>query len=194
MRDASDVLMSSRLRARGRALRAPEAAPASRAIATVVGLMIAAAALLGLRQTIVRHVPQLAGVYAAIGAPVDLVGLDLRALRSRILLEGERKVLSVEGEIVNLRRAATHVPPVLVTVRGEDGRDRYAWTTRAQKTRLEPGERIVFRARLVTPPTDGVDVLARFAPGEPPAQKGAPARLGGKASPEAGGAGARHVL
>jgi hypothetical protein len=95
--------------------------------------------------------------------PVNLAGLELRDLHSRIVLDGSRKVLTIEGEIVNLRRQANRVPPVALTVRGENGLDRYAWTTQAPKSRLQPGEKIAFRARLASPPEDGADVLVRFA-------------------------------
>jgi hypothetical protein len=47
-------------------------------------------------------------------------------------------------------------------VRGEDGQAKYAWTTRAAKSRLEPGETIAFRA-LASPPESGADVLVRFS-------------------------------
>ncbi len=162
MRGAAEARIYSRDIGRPRAAPAPRRASLP-PVVVVLGLMAALAALLGLRQAIVRNVPQMAGLYAAIGAPVNLVGLDLREVRSRLVVEGERKVLSVEGEIVNLRRDATPAPPLLVTVRGEDGRDRYAWTVRPQKSQLAPGEKIPFRARLVSPPADGADVLVRFA-------------------------------
>lgn len=133
------------------------------AVAAVVAIVIGAMALIGLRERIVRVMPPAARVYSAIGLPVNLAGLELRDLRSRIVMDGARKVLTIEGEIVNLRRAANHVPPVALAVRGENGMNRYAWTTNAPKSRLEAGEKIAFRARLASPPEDGADVLVRFA-------------------------------
>ena len=106
-----------------------------------------------------RALPPMAGAYSAIGLPVNLAGLELRDLHSRIVMDGARKVLTIEGEIVNIRREPNRVPPVALAVRGENGLDRYAWTTPAPKSRLEPGEKIAFRARLASPPEDGADVL-----------------------------------
>ena len=131
--------------------------------AAMIAIILGVMALIGLRERIVRILPPAAGVYSALHLPVNLAGLELRDLRSRILVDGARKVLTIEGEIVNLRRDANHVPPVALTVRGENGLDRYAWTTPAPKSRLEPGEKIAFRARLASPPQDGADVLVRFA-------------------------------
>lgn len=129
------------------------------AIATLIGVM----ALIGLREKVVSISPPAAAIYAAFGLPVNLAGLELRGVHSRIVMEGERKVLAIEGEIVNLRREANQVPPVALTVRAENGLGKYAWTTRAPKSRLEPGETMAFRARLASPPEGGADVLVRFA-------------------------------
>ncbi len=144
---------------------APPPAPKSHSpiFAAIVAILIGIMALIGLREKIVRFAPAAANVYAALGLPVNLAGLDLRSVRARIVMEGARKVLAIEGEIVNLRRNANPVPQVALTVRGEDGRDQYAWTTRAPKPKLEPGETMPFRARLASPPEKGADVLVRFA-------------------------------
>lgn len=141
------------------------------ALAAVIGVM----ALIGMREKVVSVLPTAAAIYAAVGLPVNLAGLELRGVHSRIVMEGERKVLAIEGEIVNLRREANQVPPVALTVRAENGQGKYAWTTRVPKSRLEPGEAIAFRARLASPPEGGSDVLVRFASLEEAARRKAPA-------------------
>lgn len=151
--------------------RATEPAQAGRRrlpiIAAIISVVIGAMALIGLREKIVRMAPPAAALYSALGLPVNLAGLELRGVKSRIFLDGARKVLTIEGEIVNLRREANRVPPVTLTVRSENGLDKYAWTTPAPKPRLEAGETIAFRARLASPPPDGAEVLVRFASAEP---------------------------
>ncbi len=131
--------------------------------AAVVAILMGVSALIALREKIVDVAPPAAKVFAAIGLPVNLAGLELREVRSHIEMDGARKVLAVEGEIANMRRESRSVPPVALTVRGEDGQAKYAWTTRAAKSRLEPGETIAFRARLASPPESGADVLVRFS-------------------------------
>lgn len=133
------------------------------AVATILAIVLGASALIAMRERIVRIVPPVASVYGAIGLPVNLAGLELRAVHSQIVMEGPRKVLTVEGEIVNIRREANRVPPVSLAIRGENGLDRYRWTAAVPKSKLEPGETIAFRARLASPPEDGADVLVRFA-------------------------------
>lgn len=132
-------------------------------IATIIAVIVGATALIALRERIVRVLPPAASAYRAAGLPVNLAGLELRDVRSRIVMDGARKVLAVEGEIVNIRREQNRVPPMRLAVRGENGLDRYTWTAPAPKSRLDAGERIAFRARLASPPEDGADVLVRFA-------------------------------
>ena len=131
--------------------------------AAVVAILMGVSALIALREKIVDVAPPAAKAFAAIGLPVNLAGLELREVRSHIEMDGARKVLAVEGEIANTRRESRSVPPVALTVRGEDGQAKYAWTTRVAKSRLEPGETIAFRARLASPPESGADVLVRFS-------------------------------
>lgn len=140
--------------------RRPDRLPA---IATIAAIIFGSMALIGMREKIVRILPPVATAYSAIGLPVNLAGLELRDLHSRIVMDGPRRILTIEGEIVNVRREANSVPPMALTVRAENGLSRYAWTAPAPKSRLEAGEKIAFRARLASPPPDGADVLVRFA-------------------------------
>ncbi len=143
--------------------RRPAGASRLPLIAAIVAVVFGAMALIGLREKIVRVAPAAAALYSAIGLKVNIAGLELRGVTSKIVTEGARRVLTVEGEIVNLRREANRVPPVALSVRGADGQAKYAWTTQAPKARLDAGEKVMFRARLASPPADGADVLVRFA-------------------------------
>jgi hypothetical protein len=129
----------------------------------VLALVAVVIAVVGLRTPIVRAAPALSVVYEAVGLPVNLAGLALRGVRARIVRDGDRKVLVVDGEIVNIRRSENRVPALALGVRGANGLQRYAWSAPAPKTRLEPGEDVTFRARLAAPPEDGAEVVVRFA-------------------------------
>ncbi|QGM98859.1 hypothetical protein [Methylocystis parvus] len=131
--------------------------------ATIVAIIIGATALIAMRDRIVRIFPPLSTAYRAVGMPVNLAGLELRDVHSRIVMDGPRKVLVTEGEIVNIRREANRVPSITLAVRGANGLDRYTWSAPTPKPRLEAGEKVAFRARLASPPEDGADVLVRFA-------------------------------
>jgi hypothetical protein len=138
----------------------------ARSLATIIAILMGVMALIGMRERIVRFAPAVAGAYAALGLPVNVAGLELRGVHSRMIMEGARKVLAIEGEIVNLRKEANAIPSLSLAVRGADGQDKYAWTARAPKPKLERGETVAFRARLASPPENGTDVFVRFAGAE----------------------------
>lgn len=152
----------------------PQARPAARELppassdrwpilAAIVAVIMGATAMIALRDKIVRVLPPMATGYRALGMPVNLAGLELRDVRSRIVMEGARKVLVTEGEILNIRRDQNRVPALALAVRDANGLQRYAWTAPTPKARLDAGEKIAFRARLASPPEDGAEVLVRFA-------------------------------
>ncbi|PPD42337.1 MAG: hypothetical protein CTY15_12205 [Methylocystis sp.] len=131
--------------------------------ATILAVIIGATAMIAMRERIVRILPPVATAYRAVGLPVNLAGLELRDVHSRIVMDGMRRVLVTEGEIVNIRREQNRVPSITLAVRGANGLDRYSWTAPTPKSKLEAGEKIAFRARLASPPEDGAEVLVRFA-------------------------------
>lgn len=131
--------------------------------ATIVAVIIGATALIAMRERIVRIFPSAATAYRAVGMPVNLAGLELRDVHSRIVMDGPRRVLVTEGEIVNIRRESNRVPAITLAIRGANGLDRYSWVAPTPKSRLDAGEKIAFRARLASPPDDGAEVLVRFA-------------------------------
>jgi predicted Zn finger-like uncharacterized protein len=125
----------------------------------VAGVMTA----VGERRAIVKAAPPVARFYAAIGLPVNLREMALENVGARLGLLDDRKVLLVEGSLVNLRGVAADTPNLRIAVRGADSRELYVWTVRAPKTHLGPNEKTSFRARLATPPEGAKDVLVKFA-------------------------------
>jgi hypothetical protein len=130
---------------------------------TILAIIFGATALIAMRERIVRVLPPISTAYRALGMPVNLAGLELRDVHSRIVMDGARRVLVTEGEIVNIRRESNRVPAISLAIRGPNGLDRYSWTAPTPKSRLEAGETVAFRARLASPPDDGAEILVRFA-------------------------------
>ena len=129
------------------------------ALLIVAGAMAAAAG----RTAIVKAAPNTARLFAAVGLPVNLRGLALDNVHTSIFDLGDRKVLVIEGAIVNLRDAATETPNIRIALRGVDKRELYVWTAPAPKSRLGPDEQVAFRTRLSAPPDGVTDVLVKFA-------------------------------
>jgi hypothetical protein len=157
--------------------RRDSAAPAARrkrlSAATASALafaafMIAATGAIAARNAVVSFAPGTAAVYAEVGLPVNLRGLEIDGVQATADPQGEEgPELLVTGEIVNLRDGETAVPDLRLALRDENGRELYAWTARGPKNRLGPHERVAFRSRLAAPSPGVRDVLVKFAaPGD----------------------------
>jgi hypothetical protein len=162
--------LAGRLRLSPRALArlvsglVPRTAPRKLATCAVLALVLLSVMK---RDAIVRVAPPLAGAYAAIGLPVNLNGLQWRDVKTRVLVESSQRVLAVEGEIRNLRDHSRPVPDIQLSLRDDDGREVYRWSTPAPKANLDQNETIQFRARLASPPDTARAVRVHFAEVEP---------------------------
>jgi hypothetical protein len=128
-------------------------------IVVMLALLLGA---LNWRAAVVRHVPQTASLYAAIGLPVNLRGLFFQDVKSRSEVENGVSVLVIEGTIVNLTTRTLDVPRLRFGLRNASGHEVYAWTAQPAKSTLGSGNGLPFRARLASPPSDGRDVIVRF--------------------------------
>lgn len=153
-----------RRRAKTKKSRAPgrrlsPALAASLAIAAALPLV-----LLG-RATVVRAMPQTAGLFAGVGLPVNLRGIDLVDLVAFQLPAEEANParLVVEGDIVGVARQRVAVPAIEVEVRDAAGQPLYRWSVPGPRAALEPGERARFKASLSAPPETGRRIEVRFA-------------------------------
>ncbi|GJD99654.1 zinc-ribbon domain-containing protein [Methylobacterium isbiliense] len=139
--------------------------PARTGLALGLALLAALpAAALVAREGVVRAAPQTARLYAGLGLPVNLRGLELRdvvAFQAPDGPEGGRLV--VEGDVVSASPHPRAVPPLALEIRDEHDHVIYRWTAEAPRARLEPEESARFRAELAAPPAKGRRVLVRFA-------------------------------
>jgi len=145
--------------------RGPKSTPARKALAFVAG---AGLALLGAaivkRDEVVRSAPDLVGLYALVGLPVQRSGLEFGRIASHEGLEKGMTVLVVDGSIVNTAPEATPLPPIALTVRDAGGAPLHTWTIKPAKDRAESGETVAFHAALASPPVAAREVFLRFAP------------------------------
>jgi predicted Zn finger-like uncharacterized protein len=165
--DAVQPARSKRKRSWTRGARPQGSLPSvTTGLSVVAGL---AALGLGLwqREHVVRAMPQFADLYAKIGLPVNVRGLAFSAVESELVEDPQGRFLVVSGDVTNIARGTTKVPPITVMVQGENGKVLYSWTTEPPRPSLEPAELMHFRARLASPPQDGRSVQLRFGAGTP---------------------------
>lgn len=150
--------------------RAPKRKPGARRAgrgpspATVVAALglCALTLLVAGRNAVVRAAPGMASLYAHIGLPVNVRGLEIGHVTSVEEMESGVPMLMVSGEIGNVAGRVVDVPRLRLAVLAGDGRELYAWTTVAGRTELAQGETVVFRARLASPPAEGRRIAVRF--------------------------------
>ena len=123
---------------------------------------MAIVALVGLRDRVVGMVPDLAGLYAAVGLPVNLRGLEFRDLTTTETMENGIPLLVVSGTIQNISGDRADVPRVRLAVRGTGGHEIYVWTAMPSRSELAAGEALPFWAQLASPPAEGREVAVRF--------------------------------
>lgn len=139
------------------------------------------------RVPIVARYPAMAGIYAAIGLPVNVVGLDFTEVRTQRSLRNGKDVLIVSAQILGLNAAPTPVPAVEVTLLDSQGAAIYAWSIAPSVPDLMAGERATFDTQLAMPPGDAQRVRLSFADnGRAPAPAAAPPPSGApqKISPD----------
>ncbi|MGU3667265.1 zinc-ribbon domain-containing protein [Methylobacterium sp. A49B] len=128
--------------------------------------LLAALPLLCLaRANVVRAVPQTASLFARIGLPVNLRGIEIRdVVAFSNPAEDDRPAeLVVEGDLVGVARSDMPVAPLSVEIRDAGGRAVRTFSVPAPRTILAASETVRFRASLTAPPPEGRAVVLRFA-------------------------------
>ena len=144
---------------RGAAVRTPR----RKLLPLALAAGCAALVMLGVgRQTVVELVPDLAGLYAFLGVPVNVRGLEFRDVATVEAVADGVPQLAVRGSIVNVTGETVHVPRLRLAVRSVSGREIFVWTAMPAKGELAAGETLPFMAQLASPPAEGRDVAVRF--------------------------------
>ncbi|KAB1075705.1 zinc-ribbon domain-containing protein [Methylobacterium planeticum] len=143
-------------------------------------LVLLAGIPLGLlaRSTVVRAMPQTAGLYARIGLPVNLRGLEMRDVVAFMnpADAGRPVELVIEGDVVGLARDGVLVTAIEVEVRDALDHPLRVLTAPAPRPFLAQGESARFRASFADAPAQGRAIALRFAPVQAAAAAAAPER------------------
>ncbi len=126
-----------------------------------------AVSLLILRHPIVAAMPQLGGIYAAIGLPVNLAGVELDDLRASRVFRGGYEQLRVEGAIVSVARETVPLPPIEVVLLGADGAEIGRRMAATAATVLAPGGAIRFATEFPDLPAGAATITVRLGSGRP---------------------------
>lgn len=143
------------------------------------------------RVNVVEVFPRAAAAYAAVGAPVNPVGLDFEALSARPSLRDPSKVL-VSGALRNVRDREVTAPPVRVALLDSHGAEIGHAIVRIDAAPVLPGGVQGFAVLIADPAAKAADVGVDFVRGDLPAPAAAAHGSGGHAADHAAPAAPAH--
>jgi predicted Zn finger-like uncharacterized protein len=115
------------------------------------------------RQTIAGVWPQSASLYAAVGLPVNVRGIELTNISYQQEYQDGQPVLSVTGKVVNISNRELPVPEIRVVLLDDAKHELYHWNFDAGIPTLKPGGESTFVTRLSSPPPEARNLNVRFA-------------------------------
>jgi predicted Zn finger-like uncharacterized protein len=138
--------------------RAVFSTPAGLALIT----MLTIGAAIHQRVRVVTALPQSAALFSAIGLPVNLRGIAIQNVASRLVEDNGAAILVVDGDLRNVTDKVLDVPRLRMALRDGGGQEIYVWSAQPDRTKLQPGETLNFRRRLASPHAEAKDVSVRF--------------------------------
>lgn len=136
-----------------------------RRTARAIGVIVLATILvLGITQRtpIVRWFPALAGLYATVGLPVNIVGLEFQDSKTINSLRGGKMVMQITARIRSISSKSVAVPPVLVSLLNDKGVVVYEWTVTPSAPEMGPGDVLDFSTEVNAPPQGAASVRLTF--------------------------------
>jgi hypothetical protein len=115
------------------------------------------------RQAIASLWPRSASLYAAVGLPVNVRGIQLTNIAYQQEYQNGQPVLSVTGKVVNISNRELPVPEIRVVLLDDAKHELYHWNFDAGIPTLKPGGESTFVTRLSSPPPEARNLNVRFA-------------------------------
>lgn len=168
--DAAETTSSATAKAASKKKPTPAAAKQRReaAVAGLVwaGLALVLAAIIAAavvyRVDVVRLAPRSASAYAAVGLPVNNVGLVIEQLRAEPSLQDGHAALTVTGMLRNVAGREVAAPPLQVTLLNPTGKRVAGKIAAAADPRIPAGQSRHFAIALLDPPSTAKDLEVGF--------------------------------
>lgn len=131
-------------------------------MAMAVSLMTIIGGGIYLREPITRSLPDMAGVYAAMFMPVNVIGIEFDNVHTLRTLRDGASVLQINANLVNIRGQQTPVPPVRVSLLNEDGGVLYEWSVVPRAHVMQADDWLEFTTQLTSPPEGAARLRLSF--------------------------------
>jgi predicted Zn finger-like uncharacterized protein len=129
--------------------------------AALAGLVLVMG-LIGKREAITRAAPRAAAVYAALGLPVNIRGVEFADVKTTRSSDAEGGGIEISGVIRNVTRDRARVPSISFEIRDDKGVTLARWSESVPKRVIASNEKIAFASQFPAPPPGSRDVLVRF--------------------------------
>jgi predicted Zn finger-like uncharacterized protein len=133
--------------------------------AAALGLALLIGSAIVFREQVVRVWPQTASTYAAIGLPVNPIGLVIEQVHAEPSLEQGHATLAVSGVIRNVVGREVTAPPLRISLLNAQGKRVAGQIATLQNARVPPGETRHFVTSIYDPPFSAASLEVEFAPG-----------------------------
>ena len=159
-------------RARAEAERKTREAAVQGAVWAGMGAALALLLTVGVvfRIDVVRLWPKTASAYAAVGLPVNRVGLVIENVHALPALQDGHAALQVSGVLRNVRARAVAIPPLSIVLLDKSGRRIFARSALAGDS-VGPGQTRSFSISVLDPPIAAADLEVSFLADRPSARR-----------------------
>lgn len=145
-------------------------------VSLVAVLGVALGGIVLFRQQVATLIPATAPVFAAIGLPVNTLGLVIEGVKSQPTFQAGRPVLSVTGAIRNVNKVSTEAPPMRIGLLDRTGKTVAGVLVQPLNAKIPPGATRYFAISLPDPPAGAEELDIAFEPAaKGPAAPAAPA-------------------
>ena len=147
--------------------RAPKTRSRGALIATglVAGLVVAGGTFVLLRGQIAGMFPGTAPLFAAVGLPVNTLGLGIEGVVAKETFLAGRPVLSVTGAIRSTADAPAMAPPIRISLLDKQGKPLASLVAEPLNAKVPPGAKRYFAVNLPNPPAGAHELEIAFDPG-----------------------------
>jgi predicted Zn finger-like uncharacterized protein len=135
------------------------------ATGTVAALVVAGGAIVLLRAQIAGMVPGTAPLFAAIGLPVNTLGLGIEGVVAKETFVAGRPVLAVTGAIRSTADEPAMAPPIRISLLDKAGKPLTSLVAEPLNAKVPPGAKRYFAVNLPDPPAGAHELEIAFDPG-----------------------------
>lgn len=127
-------------------------------------IVVIVGSLFYFRRNVVALYPPMSKLYTVLGLGGDVLGsgLEIPDYRIESRLDGNKRVITIKGEIRNTTSHVIDVPLLFGAIKDSRGKELRIWSFHAEEPRVLAGESVAYETEVENPPRGGVNVSITF--------------------------------